>query len=213
MDKKQTINILQEAIIVYEKNLANKKILILYQVDKNVKYIEIIFKRSNFLHLTGLKIKNPKLNSRTFYKKTLNQRLSLNDFEINQNGTTKLKIDILNQISSINKFINMIGNYQANRKFLIANKVIGNLNVCLCLKKISDSIYIPISSLRENIKNITDKQYRIICIATKKLKCEQYNQITYLANNNTQYNTLEKINSLVKTIDLNIRTVYNEKEL
>lgn len=109
-------------------------------------------KLPTFLHLTGLTIQNPKLNPTIFYKKLLNQRLSINDFSIKSEGTTQLKIQILNQISSINKFINMTGDYQANRKFLIADKVIGNLNICLCLKNIGNFDYIPISSLQENIK-------------------------------------------------------------
>ena len=194
MDKKQVINALHQAVSLYEKNLSNKKILILYEKDKEIQKIEIIFKRSNFLHLTGLKITNKQLNPTTFYKKVLIQRLSLNDFDINPNGITKLKIDIINQISSINKFINMIGNYQANRKFLIADKVIGNLNICLCLKNIGNSNYIPISALKENIKSITDKQYKIICIATKNIKDKQYSKITYVAKDNVEYNSLEKIN-------------------
>ena len=195
MNKKQAINVLQEAIILYENNLANKKILIIYENKEDIEHIEIIFRRSNFLHLTGLKFKNKKLNSKFFYKKAL-KRLSLDDFDINTDGTTRLKIDIINQISSINKFVNMIGNYETNRKFLIADKVIGNLNVCLCLKKIGTSTYIPISALKENIKNITDKQYRIICIATKNIEQEKYNKITYVSKKNTQYDTLEKINLL-----------------
>lgn len=196
MNKQQTMKALQEAILLYEENLANKKILILYEVDKEIQKLEIIFKRNNFLHLTGIKIQNSNLNPTIFYKKLLNQRLSLSDFNIKSDGTTQLKIQILNQISTINKFINTIGKYQANRKFLIADRVIGNHNICLCLKNIGDFDYVPISALQENIKNITDMQYKIICIATKPLKDKIYSKLTYISKNNTNYNTLEKVNKL-----------------
>ncbi len=197
MNKQQTLKALQEAILLYEENLANKKILILYEVDKKVKKLEIIFKRSNFLHLTGISILNSSLNPTIFYKKLLNQRLSLSDFNIKSDGTTQLKIQILNQISTINRFINTAGDYQANRKFLVADKVIGNHNICLCLKQISNFDYIPISALQENIKNITNVQYKILCIATKPLQSNAYSKLTYISKNNTIYNSLDKVNKII----------------
>lgn len=203
MNKQQTLKTLQEAIFLYEENLANKKILILYENEKEIEKLEIIFKRNNFLHLTGIDIKDSNLNPSIFYKKLLNQRLSLNDFRIKSNGTTQLKIQILNQISSINKFINSTGDYQASRKFLLADKVIGNHNICLCLKNIGNADYIPISALQENIKKITYRQYKIIGIATKPLKNKVYDKLTYIAHNNTSCNTLEKINKIILKKSIN----------
>lgn len=67
----------------------------------------------------------------------------------------------------------------------------------MCLKNIGGIDYIPISALRENIKNITNMQYKIICIASKPLKDKFYNKITYIAKNNVNHDTLEKVNNII----------------
>ena len=61
MEKKQVIRAIQESIELYEKNLANKKVLIIFEINNEFQKLEIVFKRNNFLHLTGLNIKNMKI--------------------------------------------------------------------------------------------------------------------------------------------------------
>lgn len=56
-DKKNDLNIIKQAAKLYEKNLSNKNVLIIYLRNNKVNYYEVTFKKENFKHLTGIKTK------------------------------------------------------------------------------------------------------------------------------------------------------------
>ncbi len=83
---------------------------------------------TNFLHLTGLKVKKHKYNAdgientndsddtisaKEFYEKCLAHRLSASDFEFARDGTTPLKLDVLPRLISKNLSATMIGDYNS----------------------------------------------------------------------------------------------------
>ena len=77
MDKKRVISIITKAAKSYHENLEDQKVLFVYGVPSEVKkqveqnadviscleFYEVVFHRSNFLHLTGLKLNKKKVSS------------------------------------------------------------------------------------------------------------------------------------------------------
>ena len=65
--KDKALQIVLKTAECYEKNLRNKNLLFLYE-DKhhNIDSYEVVFERSNFLHLTGLLVDKSILPARVF---------------------------------------------------------------------------------------------------------------------------------------------------
>lgn len=202
MKEKEILKILKESAIKYKENLKDKNLLIIYKERTEIKYIEILFLARNFMHLTGVKCndkngKNMKANQ--FYQACLNNKLSYKDIIIKQNGTTKLKLDILSQLININKNFKMIGEYNNYKNKLVTEILLGNINMCLGLTKNTSSYYIPNTLLKEDIRKLVIKPCRIIAVLKKNVESEQYKDVIYLnkedidvTNNNTDL--FKKIN-------------------
>lgn len=182
MDKKGILKILKESAIKYKENLKDKNLLIIYNKNTDIQYIEILFLARNFMHLTGVKCndKNKKyMKANQFYQACLNNKLSYKDIIIKQDGTTKLKLEILSQLIHIDKKCKMIGIYNNYKKELITELLIGNINMCLGLTKNSSLYYIPNTLLKEDIRRLVEKPYKIIAILKKKVEEEKYQDIIY----------------------------------
>lgn len=82
-------------------------------------------------------------------------------------------------LMNIHKNAKIIGDYDKNKIYLHSNKIIGNINSCLGFIK-KDNYYICNTSLKEDIRKITYNHRKIICILSKKIQEEKYNEITYL---------------------------------
>lgn len=152
--------------------------------ENRIEIIEAMFKKENFFHLTGLKIKNQNISSSLFYQMCLNHKLSLKDFEF-KDKTTNLKLEILPQIIKIEKLANQIGAFANSGKLLKTDILVGTTrNSCLGLKFIEkNQIYVPNTVLKEDIRKITTKRNRIIAILKKDLRQNKYEKIPYIAKN------------------------------
>lgn len=198
MDKKEILKILKESAIKYKENLKDNNLLIIYKEKEKIKYIEVLFLARNFMHLTGVKCndKNKKyMKANQFYQACLNNKLSYKDIVIKQDGTTKLKLDILSQLIHIDKKIKIIGVYNNYKKELITEILLGNINMCLGLIKSSSSYYIPNTLLKEDIRKIVVKPYQIVAILKKKVKERKYKDIIYI-------NKKVKISEINSSIEL-----------
>lgn len=183
MDKKEILKILKESAIKYKENLKDSNLLIIYKEKAKIKYIEILFLARNFMHLTGVKCndKNRKyMKANQFYQACLNNKLSYKDIIIKQNGTTKLKLDVLSQLIHIDKNCKMLGVYNNYKKELITEILLGNINMCLGLTKNSSLYYIPNTLLKGDIRKIVIKPYQVMAILKKKVEDEQYKDIMYI---------------------------------
>lgn len=80
-------------VMLYEQGLRDKKILFITKTkDNKIENIEVMFKKENFFHRTGLKLKNKNISSSLFYQLCLNHKLSVKDFEF-KDKTTNLKFE------------------------------------------------------------------------------------------------------------------------
>lgn len=181
MEKREIIKIIEKCAIKYKNNLSNKNLLFIYNNKNKIQYIEAKFLPSNFLHLTGLKYKRKNNNNALkFYKDILDKKVSLKNLEIKNEAIIKLKLNVLNMILDINYSAKMIGEFNSNFKNLLkTEKVVGTNVYGIGFIKVGE-YYIPNTTLKEDIRNISIETNRIIAIFCKKINEKQYSNLTYI---------------------------------
>ncbi len=80
----------------------------------------------------------------------------------------------------IHKVTKIAGDFNHSRPYLVADKVIGNVNFCLGLR-LADDYYVPVSALLEDIKQLTDVQSQVLAILSKELTEDKYSTIRHVA--------------------------------
>ena len=227
--QQDVLNIISMCHKKYEKNLNNKKIIFISEEkNKNLFMLEVIFRSSNFLHLTGVAVikrkTGEKANSYEVYSMLKDQRFNLKEYCIKRkDNTTDLKLQVLPQLMRIDKIANMIGEFSGSNIYLQTGKIAGNINACMgFIKDTKVNVYIPNTALREDIRKITDSRSKIIAILKKDIANKLYKNITYLKKNyeiedmlkNKDINKvidLENLYSSDKLIDKKIHNFYYSK--
>jgi hypothetical protein len=200
MTKVEALKIIYNCAELYKLNLEGKVLLIISIAnDNSIRYSEIKFLKNNFLHLTGVDVKEG-LNANVFYDRCLSHTLSVKDFELKNNGTTELKLQVLPQLMNISQNANMIGDFDNSKRRLYAEKVTGNVNACIGLKQ-TGNFCVPVSSLKEDIRDITINRERIIATFIKSLKDSKYGEIKYLAKGDVDLSS-DKISEILEKVDI-----------
>lgn len=190
--KEQAIRVVVACAEEYQKNLVNKNLLFLcMDKHKRVHAIEFSFDASNFLHLTGLKVKQIRYKEKheddaisaiDFYEKCLAQRLRTSDFEFAKDGTTPLKLDVLPRLISKNLSATMIGDYNSRNPKLVTDKLAGGTAACMGFVPTGPSErYVPNTVLKIDIRAYIRNQMRVIAVYRKPMNVSQYEEITYAA--------------------------------
>lgn len=95
MPKAKALRTINQAIKNYQNKLINFDFLIIYFENSEILSKVVTFKKHNFLHLTGIIAPySPNL----FYDSLLAGKISEKDFELKKDGTTKLKLDVLENL-------------------------------------------------------------------------------------------------------------------
>lgn len=179
MNKSQAINILCKCALNFSNHLENRHYLILASKGESKSFIEIDFNRSQFMHLSGV-VPN-KLSAAQFYNKCLGKTLNTSDFEFRTNGTTVLKLVVLERVLNITHNVKMIGDFDTGQRIkLYCEKLIGGTNMCLGLIK-KGNYYIPVTVLKDDIRILVCEVNRVITILSKKKSDMLYSQIEYTA--------------------------------
>lgn len=181
MTKNEAINILVKCVKLYKENLEGKSLLIIFENNNEINKIEIIFSKSNFQHLTGIELDNKK-QVKSFYNRCLNKVISEKDIKFKKDGTTELKLSVLEQLMNMNTNARMIGEYNFSKIYLYTDKVLGGIHATIGLKKVNN-YYVANTALKEDIRNVAIKTNRIICIMSKEISKKLYEEITYIAKN------------------------------
>ena len=151
--------------------------MFIYKENKKFIYIETKFLKSNFYHLTGLESKN--INPNYFYEKCLNNKLKESEIQIKKDGTTMLKISVLQSLMYIHKNAKMIGDFNGTGIVLSTEKLVGNTTACLGLRK-ADKYYICNTLLKADVRKLSNNNKKIVCILSKNIKDKKYEEITYM---------------------------------
>lgn len=183
MSKTEALKIILETAYYYHNNLENQRLLFVYENNKKISYMEAIFIARNFLHLTGVKIINKNIKSSLmFYNLCLKKKLKISDFEFSKNGTTMMKLKILNNIIKLPKTAKMIGDYTYSKKYLNTQKLVGNVFGAIGFIE-KDGYYIPNTLLNEDIRNITISSGKILAIFKKDRNEYEYKSAIYVSKN------------------------------
>ncbi|MBQ4649328.1 MAG: hypothetical protein IJB73_01360 [Firmicutes bacterium] len=152
MEKKDAVEVIIKCARLYKDNLAGK-ILLLVCKDKNgnEESVELHFDGSNFLHLTGCRAKDG-LTAKSFYRKCLSKKLSINDFEMAEDGTTVLKLKVLPALMEKGLSAKMIGDYDGRQPRLYTDKLAGNIRGCMGFKEVIPGKYVPNTVLNVDIR-------------------------------------------------------------
>lgn len=191
--KEDAIRIVTACAKLYEEHLAGKNLLFVCQNKHRVTTeIELSFDASNFLHLTGLKLKkqstktgeDESISAKVFYEKCLSHKLSVRDFEFAPDGTTPLKLDVLPRMMCKNLSANMIGNYNGRNPKLFTEKLAGSTVACMGFVPTgSAKRLVPNTVLKADIRDYTENQLRVIAAFRKNVGESGYRELTYLAKN------------------------------
>ena len=162
----------------YQQNLLHKKLLIIFRErqDNSIRFIEVIFHERNYQHLTGLELTNTEgkilqHQSKNFYRKCIENKLGLNEFQFKSDGTSHLKLAALPILMDVSKITKITGDYNNLRPYLLVDKVMGGVNFCLGLSREND-VFIPSSALLEDIKKLTSSPSQVLAIFEKYLDSE-----------------------------------------
>lgn len=189
--KESAISIVVSCAEQYRDQLANRNLLFICQdKHKKVSAIEFSFDASNFLHLTGLKVKKRKYNSdeqiddaisaKEFYEKCLAHRLSVKDFEFAKDGTTQLKLDVLPRLITKNLSATMIGDYNSRNPKLVTDKLAGGTVACMGFVPTGPADrYVPNTVLKVDIREYISNQVRVIAVYRKSMDDDTYSEPTY----------------------------------
>ena len=171
----------------YQKKLLNKKLLIIYRErkDQSIRFIEVVFYERNYQHLTGVELLDQdghvlRGQSINFYRKCIENKLSVNEIKFRDDGTTPLKLTALPVLMDVTKITKITGDYNNVRPYLFVDKVMGNVNFCLGLTKEQET-YVPSSALLEDMKHFVNTPSQVLAILEKEIYTEIYDRIKHVA--------------------------------
>lgn len=211
LSKTQQLNQVIKQIYIctdkYDKNLKNKNILFIISNKSTVNSLQCIetkFRKENFYHLTGIiyNSSSKKGISKKFYTDSLSRRLSPQNIKTKNPKNTFLKLSILDNLIDISQNAKMIGIYDDTiKEKLFCEKVVGNVKYCMGLIREQNSKYYrPVTALKEDIRDITNKINPVIAIFVKEDNEEYYTNMTYLGRLGT-LDILHKNKQLLKIVD------------
>jgi hypothetical protein len=184
MKKENALKIIVECAKQYRDNLSNRKLLFVFQDSDNLQSLEVIFLPRNFLHLTGAILADKSLKSVDFYNLCIKGDLKTSAFELNKDGTTQVKLQVLSQAMNIHKTAKMVGNYTFTKSLLVTEKLAGTVTACMgfAREKGKRNLYVPNTVLRQDIRNVVDKPpKKVLAIFRKPQHEKTYEECTYLA--------------------------------
>lgn len=188
----------------YKENLVDHSLLFLCQdKHKNTYCVEVTFDISNFQHLTGFKtvrmdsessehdssdenaaqkMGKKKITAAHFFELCIDRRLSENDFEFAEDGTTPLKMKVLPSVVKKSLSANMIGFYNGLQPRLYTERIAGSVKACVgFVKDEDDGRYVPNTVLEGDIRQKVTRPDRILVTYRKKSDTAEYSEIVYAA--------------------------------
>ena len=204
MTKKEALAVVFSCADEYKENLVDHSLLFLCQdKHKNTYCVEVTFDISNFQHLTGFKTVRmdsessehdssdenvaqktgkKKITAAHFFELCIDRRLSENDFEFAENGTTPLKMKVLPSVVKKSLSANMIGFYNGLQPRLYTERIAGSVKACVgFVRDEDDGRYVPNTVLEGDIRQKVTRPDRILVTYRKKSDTAEYSEIVYAA--------------------------------
>lgn len=182
MTKNEALKIVYHCAAQYEKELSGKNLLFIYRdKQKQVYSLEVYFTAANFLHLTGFQVRSQEITPKNFLQKCIDKRLTLNDFEFSQNGTTPLKLQVLPILMTKDLSANILGIFNNEEALLYTDKIVGNIRGCIGFIPVNNGNYVPNTVLNGDIRNFSNNPYQILLTYRKRNTERHYYEIVHYA--------------------------------
>jgi hypothetical protein len=183
MDKRKALSIIFHCATAYRNNLEGKNVLFAFGGGGKCSFFETAFPSYNFQHLTGV---DSDLTASQFYNAGIDRRLTLEQFSFSRNGTTPLKLEVLQHLMEIYKNARMVGDYNNERAYLYTEKIVGGVTANLGFVKDANypesGFYVPNTTIKDDIRNLSLQPVRrVLAILVKKASDPKYPLFTYLA--------------------------------
>ena len=181
MDNRDALRILFKCADIYEADLMDRNLLILYvDKDHNVKTIETQFSAANFMHLTGVKFPGRRISANYFFDLCINRRLNSKMFVLSADGTTDMKLRILPTLICKDISARMVGDFSARTPLLTTEKLAGGVKGCMgFVRDRQTDYYVPNTVLNIDMRKYVSDQCRVIAILRKYKKEKVYSEIVY----------------------------------
>lgn len=183
MTKKEALGIVFSCAPLYKKNLVDQSLLfVTTDKHKEVHCLEVTFDTSNFLHMTGFKLRKPGINARHFFNLCYDKRLTESDFDFASDGTTEMKMRVLPSLMKKNLSAKMLGDYNLYQPKLYTDKLAGSLSACMgFVRDGGNGRFVPNTVLEGDIRTKVKHADRIILTYRKKRIDAQYAEIVFQA--------------------------------
>ena len=185
--KEKLLKNIKTAKDIFDKTLLDKEFLYIYKnkITSDIEYFIMKCSKNNFLHLTGIETK---LKGKIFYSALEENKLSLEEIDYKNNGTTRLKLEIFPRLPLL--FNSAIQVCFQDDFFTLKLKVdimlnkpkIDQKDIILGLKKDKKyNFYVPASILKKEPREIGKNFSQVLCILEKNRNEKNYNKINYIA--------------------------------
>lgn len=179
--KREAMQVLFRCAEIYNNTLLKKNLLIVTRIKNNIRAIEVRFPKDAYEHLTGVDVANG-ISANHFYSLCVDKRLSPNDFEFKEDGTTRLKLDVLEPLLKLTSSVKMVTDFNNKRPKLQADKLAGGVNACLGLMlEDNGRFYKPRTVLKSDIRDEGEVMEQVLFIVEKLKEEPFYNNITYVS--------------------------------
>ena len=180
LNKDKALKIIINCAKIYNEELKDNNFKIFYIKDSEQKSVEIQFRDTNFKHLTGVETKIP---AKMFYEACISNKLSVNDFKIDNKGNVQRKLNVLPALNSLFTGACQIGPYDERFGIkLRSDYMVGKNYICVGFKKQERKDF-PITLLSEDIRKQTHPTYKVIKIMKKKYFEKEYSECVYVSKN------------------------------
>ena len=143
--------------------------------------METQFKAEYYLHLTGVET-NGGIDALQFYSLCMNSQLKTSDFELRPDGTTELKLSVLDRLIHVESAAKMLGDFNHTRPKLYTEKIVGNIYACMGFVMSGNSqFYIPNTTLKEDVRDVVTKAHQVVAIFSKPVSEPVYTKLLYQA--------------------------------
>jgi len=191
--------ILRLAALSYKSNYINKNVLFVASRGYEVHLYEVAFFAKNFMHLTG---NTKSMSSKYFYNLARSGSLKKGDFIFAKDGTTDMKLDVLQPLMNILYTAQMIGDYNDSHDWVVVDKMVGTVTIAMGFKKDEDAnCNVPCTALKTDVRTVSLKPVLPITAIFRKDRSEKlYGEVTRFAKDVT-VESLASIPELTEVVD------------
>ena len=158
-NKEDALKIIIDVAIKYEERLRDNHFLIIYSQNNKINAVQVGFRDSNYLHMTGVK---SRLSASVFYDSCVKKKLSERDFEIDKNGRVQQKLMVLPYLPDLLYNNCMIGDFINSGICIKADYFIGNTKAVLSVGfRTGKSVDFPVTLYNEDIRKLTQPTCKV----------------------------------------------------